>query len=188
MKRFTILMVLLALAGSVSAQLRRGGMFNRRQAARPAAAAAATGAEENARPAVATREELRNARGTNGTTRLVFNQTPLELVLESYAQEVGRTIIPAPDLPKATITLRSAENQTLTKDEYLFAIEHILTMNGVVLEPRGEKFLRALARKTVRTQGIPMLLENRGLLEEKGQVVSQLITFHNIAVAEAEGP
>ena len=186
MKRFTILMVLLALAGSASAQLRRGGMFNRRQAARPAAAAAATGAEENARPAVATREELRNARGTNGTTRLVFNQTPLELVLESYAQEVGRTIIPAPDLPKATITLRSAENQTLTKDEYLFAIEHILTMNGVVLEPRGEKFLRALARKTVRTQGIPMLLENRGLLEEKGQVVSQLITFHNIAVAEAQ--
>ena len=186
MKRFTILMVLLALAGSASAQLRRGGMFNRRQAARPTAAAAAAGAEENARPVVATREELRNARGTNGTTRLVFNQTPLELVLESYAQEVGRTIIPAPDLPKATITLRSAENQTLTKDEYLFAIEHILTMNGVVLEPRGEKFLRALARKTVRTQGIPMLLENRGLLEEKGQVVSQLITFHNIAVAEAQ--
>ena len=186
MKQFTIFMMLLALALSASAQLRRGGMLNRRPAARPAAAAAAAGAEENARPAVATREELRNARGTNGTTRLVFNQTPIELVLESYAQEVGRTIIPAPDLPKATITLRSAEDQTLTKEEYLFAIEHILTMNGVVLEPRGEKFLRALARKTVRTQGIPMLLENRGLLEEKGQVVSQLITFHNIAVAEAQ--
>ncbi|MCQ2391155.1 MAG: hypothetical protein MJ240_07010 [Kiritimatiellae bacterium] len=186
MKQFVILMMLLTLAGSASAQLRRGGMLNRRSAARPTAATAAAGAGDSARPAVATREELRNARGTNGTTRLVFNQTPIELVLESYAQEVGRTIIPAPDLPKATITLRSAEDQTLTKEEYLFAIEHILTMNGVVLEPRGEKFLRALARKTVRTQGIPMLLENRGLLEEKGQVVSQLISFHNIAVAEAQ--
>ena len=33
-------------------------------------------------------------------------------------------------------------------------------MNGVVLEPRGEKFLRALPRKTVRTHGIALRRNN----------------------------
>ena len=143
--------------------------------------------DANARPPLATRDDLRNVpKGTNGVPALAFNQTPLELVLEAYAEQVQKTVLPAPDLPKATITLRSLEGQVLTKDDYLFAIEHVLTMNGVVLEERGEKFIRALARKTVRTQGIPMLLDNKGLLPEKGRVVSQLISFQNIAVTEAQ--
>jgi hypothetical protein len=82
-----------------------------------------------------TREDLKSVqRGTNGVPALAFNQAPVELVLEAYAAEVGKTVIPAPDLPKATITLRSLEGQTLTKQEYLEAIEVTLTMNGVVLE------------------------------------------------------
>ena len=134
-----------------------------------------------------TREDLKNVpRGTNGVPALAFNQAPLDLVLEAYAAEVGKTIIPAPDLPKATITLRSLEDQVLTKTEYLEAIEVTLTMNGVVLEPRGEKFLRALPRKTVRTHGIPLLLHDKGNLPEEGRVVSQMIQFKNIDVTEAQ--
>ena len=134
-----------------------------------------------------TREELKSVpRGTNGVPTLAFNQAPLDLVLEAYAAEVGKTVIPAPDLPKATITLRSLEDQVLTKEEYLEAIEVMLTMNGVVLEPRGEKFLRALPRKTVRTHGIPLLMQDKGNLPEQGRVVSQMIQFKNIAVDEAQ--
>ena len=200
MKRYAILMLALIAALGASAQLmnrarqgllnsNRPGMNRAMGAARGQAAAgnAAEGADAAGRPALTTRDDLRNVpKGTNGVPALAFNQTPLELVLEAYATEVGRTVIPAPDLPKATVTLRSLEGQQLTKEEYLFAIEHVLTMNGVVLEERGEKFLRALARKTVRTQGIPMLMENRGLLPEKGQVVSQMIPFKNIGVTEAQ--
>ncbi len=197
--RIWILMMVLAVSGIVSAQLphRAGkGILNNRRAGNgilnnrrtgPAALQQQASADENSRPPLATRDDLRNVpKGTNGVPALAFNQTPLELVLEAYAEQVQKTVLPAPDLPKATITLRSLEGQVLTKDDYIFAIEHVLTMNGIVLEERGEKFIRALARKTVRTQGIPMLLDNKGLLPEKGRVVSQLISFQNIAVAEAQ--
>ena len=133
------------------------------------------------------RDDLKNVpRGTNGVPTLAFNQAPLDLVLEAYAAEVGKTVIPAPDLPKTAITLRSLEDQVLTKEEYLEAIEVTLTMNGVVLEPRGEKFLRALPRKTVRTHGIPLLMQDKGNLPEQGRVVSQMIQFKNIDVTEAQ--
>jgi len=143
-------------------------------------------AKQEAQPQM-TREDLKGVqRGTNGVPALALNQAPLDLVLEAYAAEVGKTIIPAPDLPKSTITLRSLEGQTLSKAEYLEAIEVTLTMNGVVLEPRGEKFLRALPRKTVRTHGIALRMDDKGNLPEQGRVVSQMIVFKNIAVDEAQ--
>ena len=134
------------------------------------------------------KEAIKNApKGTNGVPALVFNQAPLELVLDAYAEQCGKTIIPAPDLPKSTITLKSLEGQLLTKEEYMEAIEVTLTMNGVVLEPFGEKFLRALQRKTLRTQGNPILMNMPGKpLSEKGKVVSQMIRLVNITTEEAQ--
>ena len=174
--------VVLSAAGVAFAQLRPNSQNRRiggvaRNGVPPAAEAQAQ----------MSRDDLKNVpRGTNGVPTLAFNQAPLDLVLEAYAAEVGKTVIPAPDLPKATITLRSLEDQVLTKEEYLEAIEVTLTMNGVVLEPRGEKFLRALPRKTVRTHGIPLLMQDKGNLPEQGRVVSQMIQFKNIDVAEAQ--
>ena len=181
----TIAMIMILASGLAFAQVApRPNLLNRRNLGgnnnRPGAA------KTEAQPQM-TREDLKTVpRGTNGVPALAFNQAPLDLVLEAYATEVGKTIIPAPDLPKATITLRSLEDQVLTKAEYLEAIEVTLTMNGVVLEPRGEKFLRALPRKTVRTHGIPLLLGDKGNLPEQGRVVSQMIVFKNIEVAEGQ--
>ena len=182
MKRFLIAMVLAAIAvETASAQGLRNSLLNRRNRNNPA-----TAAKQEAQPQM-TRDDLKKvARGTNGVPALAFNQAPVDLVLEAYAAEVGKTVIPAPDLPKATITLRSLEGQTLTKKEYLEAIEVTLTMNGVVLEPRGDKFLRALPRKTVRTHGIALRMDEKGNLPEEGRVVSQMIVFKNIAVDEAQ--
>ena len=122
------LLVVLMLAGTVSAQGRGrlgSGLLNNRRG--PATQQQASAADENAHPPLATRDDLRNVpKGTNGVPALAFNQTPLELVLEAYAEQVQKTVLPAPDLPKATITLRSLEGQILTKDDYLFAIEHVL--------------------------------------------------------------
>ncbi|MBP3407252.1 MAG: hypothetical protein J6N18_14240, partial [Kiritimatiellae bacterium] len=185
MKRFLIAMVLMAVVTeTVFAQGLRNRLLNRNRAQRNRPGAPA--AKQEAQPQM-TRDDLKNvSRGTNGVPALAFNQAPVDLVLEAYAAEVGKTIIPAPDLPKATITLRSLEGQTLTKKEYLEAIEVTLTMNGVVLEPRGEKFLRALPRKTVRTHGIALRMDDKGNLPEQGRVVSQMIVFKNIAVDEAQ--
>ena len=189
MRNRIIFIVVMLVAGMALAQqlrpntLTRRGMGGNNQPRN----GAAPGAQKQEAQSQMTREDLKSVpRGTNGVPALAFNQAPLDLVLEAYAAEVGKTVIPAPDLPKATITLRSLENQVLTKEEYLEAIEVTLTMNGVVLDPRGEKFLRALPRKTVRTQGIPLLMQEKGSLPEQGRVVSQMIQFKNIELEEAQ--
>ena len=162
-------------------------MTNRPGRAGHRGAAAAAAAQQTEESSAAAEDALKNApRGTNGVPALVFDKAPMDLVLKAYADIVQKTIIPAPDLPKAEITLKSLEGQVLEKEEYLEAIEVVLAMNGVVLEPRGEKFLRALSRKTVRTQGIPILMKHGANLPERGRVVSQMITFQNILATEAQ--
>ena len=127
----------------------------------------------------AAEDAIKNApRGTNGVPALVFDKAPMELVLKAYGDLVQKTIIPAPDLPKAEITLKSLEGQVLEKDEYLEAIEVVLGMNGVVLEPRGEKFLRALAKKTYLSY--PKMREWRDLARQ----LEQLCRHLNLSFAE----
>ena len=182
-KAFLLLSVTLAASCVAMAQANRSGLLGKRV---PVNRGANANAQQEAQPPM-TRDDLKNVpRGTNGVPALAFNQADVSLVLEAYADEVGKTILPAPDLPKAQITLRSLEGQLLTKEEYLEAIELVLTMNGIVLEPRGKKFLRALPRKTVRTHGIPLNMDDKGNLPEQGRVVSQMIVFKNIEVAEAQ--
>ena len=116
MRRFLIAMVLAAIAAeTVFAQGLRNSLLNRNRTQRDKPGVPA--AKQEAQPQM-TRDDLKSvARGTNGVPALAFNQAPVDLVLEAYAAEVGKTVIPAPDLPKATITLRSLEGQTLTKKE-----------------------------------------------------------------------
>ncbi len=190
-KHFLLAACVCLLAAGAMAQGRRPGFLNRRagggRAAAPAQAEAPAPTEDEAKDAI------KNApKGTNGVPALVFNQAPLELVLDAYAEQCGKTIIPAPDLPKVTITLKSLEGQTLTKEEYLGAIEVALRKNGVVLEgfqepPFKDKFMQALQYKTLRTQGNPLLLNMpEKLLPETGRVVSQMIHLNNISAEEAQ--
>ena len=125
--------------------------------------------------------------GTNGVPYLAFNQSPVDMVLDAYAEQLGKTILPAPDIPKPTITLNSEKSTLLTKEEYLEAIEVVLSMNGIVLEPFGEKFVKALPRKTARVHGLPMITKVGDKLHpEKTRVISQLIQFQYITVAEGQ--
>ena len=60
-------------------------------------------------------------------------------------------------------------------------------MNGIVIEPFGEKFLKVLPLKTVRTDGIRIQMDvPEGGYPEKSQVVSQMIQLKSIAVSEAQ--
>ena len=117
---------------------------------------------------------------------LNFNQTPVDLVFETYAKMTGKTVIKDPQTPTANISLKSAPGQKLTKEEQLEAIEVTLEMNGIHLEPYGEKFVRALPRNKVRNEGIPFVADPEGELKESGKVVSIVIRFKNIATDEAQ--
>ena len=97
MKRFLITVACAGLAataglGQLQAPrgLRRGGsLLNRRAGlARPGTQAAAQQQEASAEEA---REAIKNApKGTNGVPALVFNQAPLELVLDAYAEQLAK--------------------------------------------------------------------------------------------------
>ncbi|MBO7167102.1 MAG: hypothetical protein J6V88_06215, partial [Kiritimatiellae bacterium] len=125
--------------------------------------------------------------GTNGYSSIVFNEAPISTVLAAYANQLGKTIIPAPGLPESKITMQSLKGQELTKEEYLAAIEAKLVMEGVVLEPFGEKFLRAIPRKSARKMGIRTRMNvSTNALPEMGRMVSQLIRLRYISAEEAQ--
>ena len=119
---------------------------------------------------------------------LNWDAAPADIVLQAYAEQVNRTMLADPSLPKATITLKSREGQKLTVEEYLEAIEVVLEMNGIHLEPYGEKFIRAVPRAKVRKEGIPLFMDVSEVPDsaDGGRVVSVRFVFKNIGVDEAQ--
>lgn len=125
--------------------------------------------------------------GKTNSTALKFENSESYIVLMAYASATGRTLIIAPDVPKATITLKSQPEVELTKEEYLEAIEKTLAINGIVLEPDGTKFLKVFAKGKVRTEGIKTIIEEPEKPHpELGRIISQMITFKHIAVSEGQ--
>jgi type II secretion system protein D len=130
-----------------------------------------------------------DAEGVNAETAAdgrAFDGADVAMVFKVYSEMVGKTILVDPATPKATITLKNESGQKLTDAEWLEAIEVVLEMNGIHLEPYGEKFLRALPRKDVRKEGIPLIMDTETKLAESGRVVSMMIPFKNISTEEAQ--
>ena len=187
--RWTLAVLVACVAGALCAQGlgRRIGALGGARPGRPGAAARAQAAAE---AAASTEEILKEIpKGTNGVpTRLAVDQAPLEVLLYAYPDVAGKILLPAPNLPKTQVTLKTFEDRELTKEQYLTAIEATLTMNGVVIEPFDKIFLRAFERKSVRTQGIRTAMEMpaTNAVPEKGRVISQLIRLRHITAEEAQ--
>ena len=115
-----------------------------------------------------------------------WDAAPVDIVLQAYGERTGKTILKDPQVPAATITLKSRAGQKLTNEEYLEAIETVLEMNQIHLEPYGESFIRALPRKDVRKEGIPLIMDPETQLKESGKVVSMIIQLKNISPEEAQ--
>ncbi|MCQ2392708.1 MAG: hypothetical protein MJ249_00335 [Kiritimatiellae bacterium] len=166
----------------------RGGAFGaNRGVGMPGMGAGANGAMAGGEDQKTPEEMLAEIpKGTNGVpTRLAFDQAPLDLLLYAYADVADKILLPAPNLPKTQVTLKTFEDRELSKEQYLNAIERVLTMNGVVLEEVDDIFLYAFDRKTVRTQGIRTSMTTNSI-PEKGKVISQLIRLTHITAEEAQ--
>jgi len=182
----TILFCLVALVGAElpaqeagASAIDRLRSLNRRAPVRPAATpSAAPAAEGSGEPAGDPKE----------APALNWDATSVDIVFQAYGEQVGKTILRDPAVPNATITLKSREGQTLTKEEYLEAIEVVLEMNGIHLEPYGEKFIRAVQRGKARKEGIPLYMDVADVPEsaKDGTVVSVMLPFKNIATDEAQ--
>ena len=140
-------------ASAQQLQPRRGGLLNR--AARPAATT----------PPPSTSTST-SASADSGGRSIEFNAAPVDMVFTVYQDLVGKTVLKDPQTPAATITLQPKKGQELTDDEKIEAIETVLEMNGIHIEPYGEKFVRALPRKDVRKDGIPLIMDPEASLGE----------------------
>ena len=132
------------------------------------------------------------AKSSDGrVTSIEFNAAPLDLVFTTYGNLISKTILKDPGLPTGTtITLKPKEGQELTDEEKIFAIETVLEMNGVHIEPYGEtdKFVRAIPRAKIRTEGVPLILDPEKLddIKESTRMVSFMIKLENISYEEAQ--
>lgn len=126
--------------------------------------------------------------GTNNPA-LKFEKAPYDILLKTYAEATGKTLLIAPNVPKAeNITLRSQPGVMLSKTEYLQAIETVLVMNNIALDPVGDKFLRVLPANEIRKLGIKTNFDEPegGAYAENGRMVSQIIQLKNISIDEAK--
>ncbi|MBO7483006.1 MAG: hypothetical protein J6U17_03875 [Kiritimatiellae bacterium] len=184
-RRLTAFVTLLAAACAASASAAtltraRPGVLGRPSAA--ATTAAPVEAEAKA--------EASAASEASAPSDLNFKDAPVDMVLEVFGRLVDRTVLKDPGVSaSSTITLKSLPGQKLSRDEQIEALRSVLEMNGVHMEDYGEKFVRALPRKDVRKEGIPMFMDGSDPELEAisdGQVVSVNIPFKNIPVDEAQ--
>lgn len=115
---------------------------------------------------------------------LKFNSAPLDIVLEDYGENTGRTLLRGPGIPTPTFTLRSQGD--LTVAERLKAIETMLSMHGIGLVPIDDNFIKVVPIKTIRREPMDILEAQQGMLPETtGELVSQMIVLKHIDVVEA---
>jgi general secretion pathway protein D len=82
-----------------------------------------------------------------------FQGTPLQAVLDYYAQNlVKRSIISAPNLA-GVIYFRSQSD--LTIDEARQALDSVLAINGIAVIPMGDKFMKVVQIATAKQEGLP---------------------------------
>ena len=116
---------------------------------------------------------------------LKFENSPSDIVLQTYARETGRTLLIAPDAPKANISLRS--QTSLNRREYLQAIQTVLRMNNIALLPVGDKFLKVVPASAVLANAIETEFQEpeNGQHEDRGDIISQMIQLRYISIEEA---
>lgn len=198
MKNLVLLLVAVLFAAQASAQSLLGNRLNRsprttalNQTAQngnttTAANATAGGAAAGVQNAAMGTAAPGASKVDVGGRSIEFNGAALDIVLMVYGNLVGKTVLKDPSVPAAAITLQPKQGQDLTDEDKILAIETVLEMNGVHLEPYGEKFVRAIPRGNARKDGIPLLLDADAELGDSTRVVSLMMTFNNIPLDEAQ--
>ena len=123
------------------------------------------------------------AAGEDQECDLNFVGADLGMVFQVYSSLVGKTILRDPAIADKPITLKSEKGQKLTKEEQIQAIEMVLEMNDVHLEPYAEKFIRAVPRSGASKE-VPTMVDSESL-GESGKVVSMVVRLNYVSYEEA---
>jgi general secretion pathway protein D len=80
-----------------------------------------------------------------------FRNTPLEQVLQVYAELVNRTLLRPATLPAPQVTLKT--QTALTKSEAVQALDAVLGLNGITMINVSDKFVKAVAQPQAVQEG-----------------------------------
>lgn len=130
-----------------------------------------------------------NLSGIAGSTKipdklLNLQTTPIDQVLMVYAELSGRTVLRPTQLPASTVTLRN--QQELTKDEALQALESVLGLNGITLINVGEKFVTAVPTQQALAEAAAFSKTDPKDMPETGQFVTRVIKLTNAIPTEIQ--
>ncbi len=116
----------------------------------------------------------------SGTLKL--DEADVRQVLDLYQELVGKTILPAPNIPSVKITIK-AQND-LTVKEAIQALESILSMNGVSMIEQGEKFMKAVPEQIVMGSAMPFSTVAASSLANAGVFHARIIKPANALARE----
>lgn len=109
--------------------------------------------------------------------------TPLEMLLEIYTKETGRTMIKAPGL---NATFPKFEGKKLSRMEILQALDSHLTMANLTLVPLGSRFFRVVNTDKAPAEGMAILRTlPEGGHPESDVLVSQLVGLKYLEMEDA---
>lgn len=107
---------------------------------------------------------------------------PLDQVLNLYAELTGRTVLRPSTLGAQTISLRN--QQDLTREEAIQALESTLSLNGITMINVGEKFVSAVPTQQALTEGAAFSKQATKDMPEAGQFVTKVVQLTNALPSE----
>ncbi len=115
-----------------------------------------------------------------------FTSTSVDQVLEVYEKLVGRTLLRAPGLPLTTqIVLHTMT--PLTKKEAIEALQVVLSMNGVVVENIGDKFVKVLPAGDAGSGGQKIDTNDVSQLPDMGTYVTHIVHLNYVKPSVMQG-
>jgi len=115
-----------------------------------------------------------------------FQETDLSQVFEFYADLTGKTILRSPQVPpNVKISLRNKTDLTL--EEGVNALTTMLGLNGVVMVPEGDKFVKAVPAASAGPEAPRFSTNAIADLPESKQIVAQVVQLKNMTPEEITG-
>jgi general secretion pathway protein D len=111
-----------------------------------------------------------------------FRATPLDQVLQVYADFVGRTLLRPANLGSPQVTLQT--KTPLTRSEVIQALDAVLGMNGITMMNIGDKFVKAVPQGQAHTEGAPTDPRDATDLPDFGQYVTHVVQLKYVKPTE----
>jgi general secretion pathway protein D len=103
-----------------------------------------------------------------------FHAAPIDLVLQTYADFVHRTLLRSPNINAAT-TVTLVQQNALTKTELIEAMDAVLAMNNIAMVPIGDKFIKVVPLADVTGVGMKINDMNTSMLPEFGPFDTHIV-------------